>query len=69
MSHISIAKFLHFILLLLQYIFVIIIFTNIPRVTGPKNAEFFSHLILAYGKVTPGFRQPTKALKRLDSRF
>jgi hypothetical protein len=76
MNHISIAKFLHCILLLLlllllQYIFVIIIFTNTPRVISPKNVEFFlnSYLILAYGKVTPGFRQPTKVLKRLDSRF
>jgi ABC-type phosphate transport system permease subunit len=57
MSHISIVKFLHciIIILLLKYIFVII-FTNSYNVTGHKNVEFFfqnKHPVLAYGKVTP----------------
>ena len=69
-SHISIAKSLHCIIII-QHIF-IIIFTNIYRVTGHKNVDFFfqnSHPVLAYGEVTPGFRQKTKEPKRLDSLF
>jgi hypothetical protein len=46
---------------------------NIYRVMGHKNVEVFfpqnSHPVLAYGEVTPGFRQPTKEPKRLDSLF
>jgi len=47
MSHISIAKSLHciIIIIIIEHIF-IIIFTNIYRVTGHKNVDFFFKIVI-----------------------